>query len=152
MFSVWSDHTIWNLVPTWHHVELLPYYWLCSLCCIYISVHCFVTTDLYFLIPFTFLTESHKPPPIRWLLICSESASVLLTFFRFHIEVKSYAICLSLTYFTFLNTSKSIHVVTNGKISFFLWLIIFHWIYVLPLLSPVVYEWTLRLLSISWLM
>ena len=40
--------------------------------------------------------------------------------FRFHIQVRSYTICLYLKYLTQHMPSSFIHVVTNGRISFFL--------------------------------
>ena len=45
-----------------------------------------------------------------------------LAYFRFHIQVKPYSISLSLSDFYHL-ALRSIHVVTNGRVSFLLWII-----------------------------
>ena len=77
-----------------------------------------VTTSLYLSIPSPFL-PSPMPLPTgnHRILLCF--ACLLILFFRFHIEVKSCGICLSLSYFTQQIPSRSIHFVTKGNISFF---------------------------------
>lgn len=60
----------------------------------------------------------HHPYPTSYQHAILRSASVSLEFFRFHMHVKSYSICLLLAYFTELNVSRFIRVVTNGFLSF----------------------------------
>ena len=57
--------------------------------------------------------------------------------FRFYILAISYDICFSLsTDFTSVIISRSIQAAANGIISFFLWLRVFHCVYVSHLLYP----------------
>lgn len=71
----------------------------------------FITGILYVLTPFTYIAHPHpwQPP------ICPLYLWVWSHFLRFHIWVRSYSICLSLS----IMSSRSIYVDTKGKISFF---------------------------------
>ena len=66
---------------------------------------------------------TQQSPPLWWLPVCSLYLWVcfyLVLFFIFHIQVKSYGICLSVWLISLsIILSRSIHVVVNGKISFF---------------------------------
>ena len=91
------------------------------LCIIYLYHAYFISSSLYLLIPFLHLVS---PLPISLPVITSlSSVSVCLflfcyshsfvLFFRFHLQVRAYNICLSLIYFTKLDTLPSIHVVAD---------------------------------------
>ena len=123
---------IWNLshqhdiISICHHLKLSQY------CCLYIPCHVldlhdyFMSRNLCHLIPFTCFTHrsysSHLwQPPVCSLYVWVYFYLIMFVLiFRFHIEVKSYSICLSLSDIS-LSTipSRSIHVVENVKISFF---------------------------------
>ena len=77
------------------------------------------------------LFYSFSPCPFLLATTCLFSVSTdlfpfycvhsLVLFFRFHIWMKSYGICLWFILFSIIH-SRPIHVITNDKISFFLWL------------------------------
>ena len=84
------------------------------------------TENLYLLTPFTCFAcpSTHLPSGNHYFAPCIyESVFVLL--FRFHIQVKSYDICLLLSegiLFQSILSSRFINGDANSKISFFLWL------------------------------
>ena len=65
-------------------------------------------------------------------------------FFRFHIKMISYDICLSLSPFTQYTISRSIHVAENDINLYFHGWVILHSIYVQHLLCPLLYWWTFQ--------
>ena len=71
------------------------------------SLSALVTTSLFFI-------------SVSLFLFCYIHSFLL--FLRFHIQMISYSICLSLIYFTSIIFSRSIHIAANVRISFFLWL------------------------------
>ena len=73
-------------------------------------------------------TFNHFAHPRAVSLATTDLVSVFYFIFRFHVQVKSYVICLSLTSFSIMS-STSIHVVTNGKIVFFMWMNMIPFIY-----------------------
>ena len=91
----------------------------------YILIVYFIHSSLY-----PYLASPHFPLPTVTTSLFSVSVNLLLfcyihwfvVFFRLHIYMIIYSIFLSLTYSTKHNTLKSIHVIANGKISFFFWL------------------------------
>ena len=74
-------------------------------------------------VPLNSLHLFHLPHPLpsgNHVFFLYESVFIFLNFFNgFHISVRSYSICLSLfVTFYLISTPLSIHVVTNGKVSF----------------------------------
>ena len=74
---------------------------------------CFITGSRYFLISFTYRTQSSTPLPSgnhQFVLRIYDSVSVLSApfffFFRFHMQVWSYGLSLCLTYFTQYDSLK----------------------------------------------
>ena len=88
---------------------------------LYISYLCFiyfVTGRLYLLISHTYFSHPRTPLPSGnhlFVPFIYDSVSVSFIFFRFHVKLKLYSICFSLTYFHLISKS------TNGKISLLLW-------------------------------
>ena len=77
----------------------------------------FITGILYLLTSFTHLSHPGTLPlPLTITNLFSVSINLILLF-KFHIQVRSYSICLSLTYFTWHMPSSFIRVIVNGKIS-----------------------------------
>ena len=76
---------------------------------------------------FPYLASPHFPLPTVTTSLFSVSVSLLLfcyirwfvVFFRLHISMIICSIFLSLTYSTKHNTLKSIHIIVDGKVSFF---------------------------------
>ena len=76
------------------------------LCSLYLRLlfYCFFT--------FVFLDSTYKWNCMVFVFLC------LVLFFRFHIQVNLYGICLSVFSHSII-PSRSIHAFANGKISFF---------------------------------
>lgn len=69
------------------------------------------------------------PPATTNLTSAPMSFVLFMLFLKFHIKVKSYSICLPVWLISLSIPLRSIHVVTNDKISFYDW-IIFHCIFI----------------------
>ena len=75
----------------------------------------FITGGLYLLSSITHFAQPQTPTLATNKLFSFSMGLIFCLFFSF-IYVRSYSICLSLTYFTGIMLSKSIHVATHGKI------------------------------------
>ena len=87
----------------------------------------FICSSLYLLIPYPQLFFSPFPLPTsnhQFVLHICESVSILLYLFIYFLDStykrQRVFVFLCMTYFIKHNTLRSIHVVTNGKISFFI--------------------------------
>ena len=87
------------------------------------------------------------PPPCFYIIFASLPLCSSVLHLKFHIRVKSYDICLSLTDLVLISIilSRSIHVVANGKISFWLPSNAPLYIYIPHLLYPFIRQWTFGL-------
>ena len=68
---------------------------------------------------FTHFSYASSLTPASGIHRSALSMSLVLVVFRFHIEERSYGICLSLSYFSERNVLKVHGKIANGKISFF---------------------------------
>ena len=125
-----------SLVTIYPHTKLLQHYWPYHLCCILHQCIYFIVESLCLLIPVSYFiqlcTSFPLLAPICFLYLSLFSFSFVCSFvllFRFTCEITWYLsfsdISLSIIPF------RSIHVVSNGKISFSsnVW-VIFHCVYV----------------------
>ena len=80
-----------------------------------------------------------------WLLFCKKFICTFFVYFRFHILVISYDICLFLTSLIWKYLGLSVLLKMALFWSFYVW-VIFHCIYVPYLLYPLLCWWTFRLL------
>ena len=89
----------------------------------FISQRLFCNCYFVFLILSNFFTQPSNPPPISQLLVCSLCLLVFLIYFLFlDSTYKWNHMILVFLWLIVLNiSSRSIHVVRNSKISFFLW-------------------------------
>ena len=116
-----------NLVRSGSHTQLLQYDWLFSLCCTLHPCGCSVTTNWYFLIPSLDLFYPHPFPSGSHQNVLGTYETVPVWLFGFLDSTCKWNhmafVLLCLTYFTQHNPlSRSIHVVADGKVSFFFWL------------------------------
>ena len=118
--------TMASVVTICHHIGLLQYYWLYSLCCALYPWHLFsnkVCTSL------SSSSISLIPTPLwhpcwflyLWLCFCFVTLVYLLCFLVFTCTWNEMVFVFFWLTLLSINTT-SIHVVISGKISFFLWL------------------------------
>ena len=87
---------------------------------------------------------TQAPPLCFYLIFVSPLLCSSVFFLQLHIGTKPYSICLWLILLSIIH-SGSIHIVANGKISFFL-IIRWHSVVCIPQLPyPFISRWTLRL-------
>ena len=161
---IWYFYTLQNdhhkLVVICQHSELitilLTIFLMLCISSLWLNIF-FVIRTLFILISLTYFT--HRPPHTShlWqphvciyksLLFCYVSSFVL--FFRFHGYVKSFGICHSVLLISLsMIPSRSVHVVANGKISFFFIANIPLYIHSTYSLSS--YQRTVRFLPYWWL-
>ena len=117
----------------------------------------FVTGSLYLYFPHLILSSPNLLTSDNYLFVLCiyDSVSVLLCLFVCFSD-STYRWSLAVFIFLWLISHnriplKSIHVVANGTISFFLWWVMFHcvcvYIYTPHLLYPFICWWALRLLT-----
>lgn len=112
-----------------------------------------ISLEIIYLVTGMFVPFDHLPQ----LSHLSYSATTSLCFyqcffFRFHIHMRSYRICLSLSWCISHRKmpSKSIHAVTYGRISFFLWLHDIPLCISMPHFPyPFIYWWTIGCFYVS---
>lgn len=113
-----------------------------------------ISLEIIYLVTGMFVPFDHLPQfsHLSVLLRYHQSLFLWVFFFRFHIHMRSYRIWLSLSWGISHRRmpSKSIHAVTYGRISFFLWL------HDIPLCIstphfpyPVICWWTIDCFSVS---
>ena len=136
----WCDDV--SLVTICSHMKLLQCYWPYSVCCIWHPRGLFILQlDAY-----TSYSCSpvlcYLPSLVYSLYLCFHFVLV----FRFHMYVRSSSMFFS-NLFRLTIPFRSIHVVTNGKNSFFFngW-VIFHYMCKPHLIYPFIHQWTLHLL------
>ena len=124
-------------------------------CAVYYSLMIyFITGNLYLLIPFTYFTQLPNPFACGnhsfFLCIYKRKSTLFSLYLLFVLFVHLFSV-LDFTYkwiqyfFVWLMSlsiipSRSIHIVANGKLSFFLWLWLFHCVYILRLLYSFIYQ------------
>ena len=87
---------------------------------------------------------TQAPPLCFYLIFASPLLCSSVFFLQLHIGMKPYSICLWLILLSIIH-SGSIHIVANGKISFFL-IIWWHSVVCIPQLPyPFISRWTLQL-------
>ena len=103
----------------------------------------FITGSLCLLIPTLILPTPHRPSLATTKLF---PVSFLLWFFWFHKQMGSYGVCLFSIWLILLSTiaSRSVHVVTDDKISSFYGWVIFHFLYI-PHFNSFTSGWVRRL-------
>ena len=129
-----------SLVTMCHQTKLLQYYWLYSLYCVLPPHDLFYNWKFVAFNPLhlfhPFLHPSHLWQPsvcslYLWLCFCFVTFAHLFYFldstYKWNHTV---FIFLCMTYSFSITPSRSIHVIANGKVSFFLWLIFIIYIYI----------------------
>ena len=93
----------------------------------------FVTGSVYLLISLIYFPHALtgfpfvNHPIVLCIYDCFCFVCSFVLFFIFHLYVKSYS--MSLSYFTYIIYSRSIHIVTNARFHSFYGWVIFHYIY-----------------------
>ena len=144
-----------SLLTICHHTKISHNYWLCSPHCFIWVIHLFCNLNCVHSISLTlFLSSPHTFPPGNLFALCiCVSVSVLLylviCFLNFTYK-SNHAVFVFVWFISLCRIfSKAIHVVTNGKISFFVYFILLIYVYTTSSYT-IIYWWALRLLPIAW--
>ena len=151
LYNLQNDPPI-SLILTWHHTQILQYYWLYSQCRNLYPYDYFVTTHLYFSIPSPFSPSPPNSLPSgnhQSVLCVLKSASVLFVHLYCSLDSTykwNHMVFVFLTDLFHIIPARSIHDVTKGKISFFLLLSNIPLYTCSTTFYPLAYWWALGLL------